>query len=342
MKNRDAAGVWNSNPQDVAKCLIEFYQGLFSSTNLQQNDAIANSINIIISDEMNAQLSFEFKAWEIHQAIKQMAPLKAPSPNGMPPLFYQHYWSLVGDDICQSVLNFLNTTSLPMHFNNTFITIIPKKKNQEYASEFRPISLYNVLYRIFSKALANRLKIILPIIITEHQSAFTKSRLISDNILVAFESLHCMQKHTGNDGFMAIKLDMSKAYERVEWPYLEAVIRKMSFTKQWIKLVMLCVSTISFSILVNGEPKGMIHPSRGIRQGDPLSPFLFLLCIEGMHGLISKAAGQSDIRGYSLSRNSPRLTHLLFADDSLLFCKATTRECQKILEILDVYGQCSG
>ena len=105
---------------------------------------------------------------------------------------------------------------------------------------------------------------------------------------------------------------------------------------------MLCVTSVSYSILVNEEPKGMIYPSRGIRQGDPLSLFLFLLCTEGLHGLISKATGQSEIRGYSLSRNSPRLTHLLFADDSLLFCRATTQECQKVLDILDTYGKCSG
>ena len=194
----------------------------------------------------------------------------------------------------------------------------------------------------FLKVLANRLKQILPKIILEHQSAFTKIRLISDNILVAFESLHSMQKHTRKDDFMAIKLDMSKAYDRVEWPYLATVMKKMGFNEQWIKLVMPCVTIISYSVLVNGEPKGMIHPSRGIRQGDPLSPFLFLLCIEGLHGLISKAAANGDIRGYSLCRNSPCLTHLFFADDSLLFCRATNQECQKILEILDCYAQCSG
>ena len=146
-----------------------------------------------------------------------------------------------------------------------------------------------------------------------------------------------MQKHNGKDGFMAIKLDMSKAYDRVEWPYLEAVMRKMGFDDQWIKLLMLCVTTVSYSILVNGEPKGLIHPSRGIRQGDPISPFLFLLGTEGLHGLISKTAAQGDIRGYSLCRNSPQLTHLLFSDDSLLFCRSTSQERQRILEILDTY-----
>ena len=114
------------------------------------------------------------------------------------------------------MLHYLNSVTLPEHLTHTFITLIPKKKNPEFASEFRRISLCNVLYKIFSKVLANRFKKILPNIITENQGAFTKSRLISDNILVAFKSLHSMQRHTGKEGYMAIKLDMSKAYDRVE------------------------------------------------------------------------------------------------------------------------------
>ena len=268
--------------------------------------------------------------------------LKAPGPDGMPPLFYQNFWNLTGNDVTESVLKFLNSASLPEQLNHTFITLIPKKKNPECASDFRPISLCNVLYKIFSKVLANRLKKILPKIITEHQSAFTKSRLISNNILVAFESLHSMHKHKGKENFMAIKLDMSKTYDRVEWPYLKVVMVKMGFDEKWINLIMLCVTTVSYSVLVNGEPKGMIHPTRGIKQGDPLSPFLFLLCTEGLNSLINNAAANGDIKGYSLCRNGPRLTHLLFADDSLLFCRATIQECQKILDILDTYAKCSG
>ena len=194
-----------------------------------------------------------------------MAPLQAPGLDGMPSLFYQNYWDLVGDEVTSLVLHFLNSASLPANLNHTFVTLIPKVKNMEYVLEFRPISLCNVLYKIFSKVLANRLKRILPNIIIEHQSAFTKSRLISDNILVAFESLHSMQRHTEKDEYMAIKLDMSKAYDKVEWPYLEVVMRKMGFDDRWVRLIMICVTIVSYCILINGEPKGMIMPSRGIR-----------------------------------------------------------------------------
>jgi len=138
--------------------------------------------------------------------------------------------------------------------------------------------------------------------------------------MVAFESLHIMKQHkSSNDGYMALKLDLSKAYDRVECIFLQEVMKKMGFNHRWISLLMVCVTTTSYSILVNGEPKGMIIPTRGIRQGDPLSPFLFLLCTEGLHGLISQAAHIGDIHGFQLCRRSPKLTHLLFVDDSLLF-----------------------
>ena len=204
--------------------------------------------------------------------------------------------------------------------------------------QYRPISLCNVLYKIFSKVLANHLKTILPTIITEHELAFTKDRLISDNILVAFETLHCMHKHNSSTTrFMTLKLDMSKPFDRVEWTFLEDLMTKIGFSEKFITLSMICVKTVTYSILVNGEPKGFIQPSRGIRQGDPLSPFLFLLCTEGLNGLIKHVEMNGDIHGFSLCRSGPKLTHLLFADDSLLFCRVTVEECGNVLNILEAY-----
>ena len=137
---------------------------------------------------------------------------------------------------------------------------------------------------------------------------------------MAFETLHSLQKYKScTHGFMALKLDMSKAYDRVEWCFLEEIMRKMVFNEKWINLVMVCVKTITYLILVNGEPCGMIHPTRGIRQGDSLSPFLFLLCMERLDGLIKQAERSGEIHGYSLCRRGPKLTHLLFVDGSLIF-----------------------
>lgn len=246
----------------------------------------------------------------------------------MPPLFYQNFWGLVGSDVTTFVLHFLNSSSLPTPLNHTCIILIPKTKNPERVSDFRPISLCNMLYKKFSKVLANKLKRVLPHLISEHQSSFLKGRLITNNILVAFETLHYMKNHNlGKSGFMALKLDMSKYYDWVEWSFLRDVMIKMGFNDKWVALVMECILSVCYSLLINGELMGNIKPSQGIRQGDPLSPYLFLLCSEGLHRMIKKAAGNGDIQGVSICRNGPKLTHLLFADDSLLFCREKTHYC---------------
>ena len=141
---------------------------------------------------------------------------------------------------------------------------------------------------------------------------------------------------------MALKLDMSKAYDQIEWSFLEELMRKMGFHERWINLIMVCVKTVTYSILVNGKPRGLIHPSRGNRQGDPLSPFLFLQCTEGLNGLIKQAEVNGNVHGFTLCRKGPKLTHLLFADDSLLFCRVIVEECGHVLDILKKYEQASG
>lgn len=120
------------------------------------------------------------------------------------------------------------------------------------------------------------------------------------------------------------------------------VMEKMGFGDKWVNLIMECISTVSYSILVNGEPKGDIKPSRGLRQGNPLSPYLFLLCSEGLNRLIPAAAREDEIRGFSLCRNGPQISHLFFADDTLLFCRVVMGDFVKIQEILNLYEQASG
>lgn len=143
-----------------------------------------------------------------------MKPITAPGLNGMPPLFYQSFWSLIGEDICSAVLDCLENCKIPREIKCTNITLIPKVKSPELITDFSPISLCNVVYKIISKVLANRLKAILPYVISENQSAFEVGRVIIENIFMAFETLHYMKHHQkGKPGFMALKLDMSKAYD---------------------------------------------------------------------------------------------------------------------------------
>ena len=244
-----------------------------------------------------------------------MKPLTALGLDGMPLFFYKSYWNIVGSDVIDATLSVLNSGIMPPNINHTFITLIPKTKSPTSPKDFYPISLCNVMYKIISKTIANRLKKILPKLVLKTQSAFMSDRLITDNILIAFETLHHLKnKRKGKMEFMALKLDMSKAYDKVEWNFLEKIMERFDFDSKWRNLVSCCIHSVSFSIMVNGEPHGLFSPSRGLYQGYCLSPYLFLLCLSLIY---------------------------FFADDSLLLYRDNDTDCQAVMDILTKYEQAS-
>ncbi|XP_050281349.1 uncharacterized protein LOC126722235 [Quercus robur] len=258
-----------------------------------------------VSAEMNEVLLKPFVEDDVKHTLKQMDANTAPGSDGLPPLFLQ---------------------------------TCPRK-----VSDFRPISLSNVLYKLIAKVLANCLKPLLPNLILETQSTFLSECLITDNVLIAHETLHYLkEKRSGKMGYMALKLDMWKAYDRVEWVYVERIMEKIGFSPRWINLIAACIRTVTYSIMLNGQPFGWITPTSGLRQGDPLSPYLFLLVTEGLHALFEQAEGIGDIRGVSLCPTGPSVSHLLFADNSVVFCRATVSKCVKIQSILYQYEKASG
>ena len=310
---------------------MEYFEKIYSTEHPSEYEVNVEDVESCITPEMNKSLLESFRAEEIRCAINQMHPKKSRGPDGMSILFYQKYWDVVGPFVTKSVLQILNSSSLPCVLNETYICLIPKVQCPQKVTEFRPISLCNVIYKIVSKVLANRLKRILPKVIGEAQSAFVPGRQISDNVVVAFETMHSIKmKKKGKKGLMAVKLDMSKAYDRVEWKYLEGVMKRMSFQEKWIQLSMMCVKTVSYLVLINGEPKGRIIPTRGLRQGDPISPYLFLLCMEGLSALLQKEVRMGRIMGVPVCKGAPKISHLFFADDSIIFCRATLEEANRV------------
>ncbi|KAL6225596.1 hypothetical protein ACLB2K_004445 [Fragaria x ananassa] len=208
------------------------------------------------------------------------------------------------------------------HFNCTYLALIPKVDNPEVASQFRPIALCNFGYKILTKIISNRLKLFMPDLITENQSAFVSGRQIQDNILVAHKCFHRLKMlRMGTNGELVLKLDMNKAYDRVDWHFLEKVLLKMGFQLSWVRIVMDCVSSVSMASIINGSPGKRFQPSRGLRQGDPLSPFLFLFINDVLSSMINKMCDQN----------------LFFADDFLFFLKASLYNCEALSDTLHLY-----
>ncbi|KAF5449841.1 hypothetical protein F2P56_030246 [Juglans regia] len=277
--------------------------------NLQQLDAICSNSERVneARNEVNVWLEREeltrpYATKDVKLALDQMHPTKALGPDGMSALFCQSYWHIVGDCVTATVLDSLNTGMLPRDVNHTLISLIPKKN-----------------------------------------CAFVKGRLITDNVLLAYELVNYLRtKRYGQKGYMSLKLDMSKAYDKVEWVFLEKIMKKMGFANTFVDLIMTCVRTVSFSVLINGATHGPIIPSRELRQGNPLSPYLFLLCTEGLIALLKEAECEQLLRGIRVCRGAPMITHLLFADDGIIFCKADGETARHLQLVLEKYEVASG
>lgn len=212
----------------IGKVYLDYYNGLFSSTGVTISSEIFEAVTTWVPQMTQHFLSLAFTREEVENTIKAMGPTKAPGPDGMSTLFYQRYWHIIGFDICQLCLGVLNGSGVATF--NHLITVIPKVNSPSWVIEFRSISLCNVLCKIISKVLAKRLKKAMPYVISEYQSVFIPNCMILDNVLVAFETVHCL-KRKGKMGRRKIilKLDMAKAYDRVQWAFLEHIMRTIDF-----------------------------------------------------------------------------------------------------------------
>ena len=338
----DSNGFSCTNTGEIPAIAEAYYKDLFTaSTELSMEDVLT-SVDSVVTEEMARSLTCSYTEEEVRVALFQMHPSKSPGPESISPFFFQKFWHVVGHNVIAVVLSVLHSGRYLHKMNNTHIMLIPKKKDPQLITEYRPINLGNVFSRIISKVLANRVKPILSGVISNSQSAFVPNRLITDNTSVAYEMIHRMRnKQRGKVEHIAIKLDVSKAYDRVEWEFLEKIMLRIGFPEQWVNLAMLTVRTASYSIIINGEPCGYVSPSRGTKQGDPLSPYLFLFCAEGFSSLLRKATETHHLKGLTSCQGGVRISHL-FADDSLLFSEAKTDECRRLMEVLTQYEKASG
>ena len=272
---------------------------------------------------------------EIWCALKSMKPYNAPGVDGLHAGFFQRFWLLVGESVKKIVRDIFETHEVPGFLNQTLIVLIPKQLGPETVGHFRPISLCNTVYKIVSKILVQRLRPHLPFLVSPMQAAFLKGRRSTDNVIIAQELIYSLKGRKGKDGYMIVKIDLEKAYDRLEWSFIKMVLEHFGLPKSIVKLIMSCVSSTTTSILINGSKMDSFQPTHGIRRGDPLSPYLFILCMEFLGAQISGMCEQNRWDPIKASRNGPSFSHIIFANDLLLFTKANSKNCEAIIDVLD-------
>ncbi|GAU50179.1 hypothetical protein TSUD_408720, partial [Trifolium subterraneum] len=295
--------------EELCEVAKSYFDTLFKPR-VGDHDPVLNLIQPRVTDNDNFVLTAPITKVEIQQALFQMHPDKSPGPDGFNPAFYQRFWEQCSDDIFSAVSTWLERGYFPTSLNETNICLIPKCDNPTSMKDLRPISL---------------------------------CKSILDNALIATEVIHALKRKTkGRRGELALKIDISKAYDKVDWGFLRGVMTRMGFADVWIRWVMMCVSSVYYSVLMNSDRVGSISPGRGLRQGDPLFPYLFILVTECLTALIHQAVGRGDLHGVRICRGAPEVSHLLFADDCFLFCRANVAEVNELMRILHTYETTSG
>ncbi|XP_071714513.1 uncharacterized protein [Rutidosis leptorrhynchoides] len=246
-----------------------------------------------------------------------------------------------GGEITEAVRDFFVNGQLLTELNHTVLSLIPKVQSPCRVTDFRPIACCNVLYKCNSKIITNHIKDSLDDIVGINQSAFVPGRRISDNILLTQELMRNYHLSKGTPR-CAFKVDIQKAYDTVSWSFLESILFRFGFHRVMVRWIMKCVTSVSFSLNINGELHGYFKGNRGLRQGDPMSPYLFTLVMEVLSMLLVRNARDCNDFRYHPKCEDQEIINLCFADDLFMFSHADLYSIDVISRALDEFKACLG
>ncbi|KAI0488576.1 hypothetical protein KFK09_028414 [Dendrobium nobile] len=334
---KDANGVLSDNPGTIEEVFMRFFQVKWKSW-ICSFDGWPKLWASLLDSDKNL-LNRELDEAEISEVILNLENIRAPGLDGISYSFFKAFWKIIRVDVVRAVQQIFHTSSMNRDWKDTLFMLIPKSSNPSIPSAYHPISLCNSIYKIVAKILLNRMVEIMPRIISEEQAAFVKGRSISDHLLLAQEVFNKLRFSKVFNGFLAIKVDMEQAYDSMCWSTLERMLIELGFPSRLVHLVMDCIIDPRFSIVINGSNSGWIEGKSGFHQGCPLSPFLFLLCSQLLSNAFRSRGNEVDIR---ISTNAQRISHLLFADDILLFLEAKENVMKKVRKIMEDYCRWTG
>lgn len=328
-----------TDPEKIKKEAILFYRNLFSEKNRTRPFFSHLSFNQISETQAN-DLIAPFSHTEIDEAVASCNPSKSPGPDGFNFHFIKASWHSIKEDFYLMIHEFWQTGILPRGSNVAFIALIAKIETPSGFKDFRPISMVGCVYKVIAKLLARRLKRVMSDLVGPHQSSFIEGRQILDSAFIVGELLDSC-KHSSK-GSVMLKLDFHKAFDCVSWSFLDWTLEKMGFPLTWRKWISSCVTSAAASVILNGSPSMPFKLQRGLRQGDPLSPFLFILIAEVLSLMIKKATSLNLWSGIAVCKNGPLLTHLQFANDTIIFAAQDMEALTNIKKILILFELTSG
>jgi hypothetical protein len=307
-------GEWLESPSRVKAAVSSFFHNHVASPAMCRPKLDGVTFPRL-SEEENVNLIAPFSLEEIKEVVRSSDGNKSPGPDGFNFAFVKKFWDLLKGDLRTLFDQFHGNSCLPKSFLSYFVTLIPKVCSPNSLSDFRHISLLGCLYKIIAKVLTMRLAKVMDTIISPTQSAFIKGRNLVDGVLVVNEVVDWVKK--SKEVCIIFKVDFEKAYDSVDWGFLDYMLRWFGFCDKWIDWIRVCVFAGNLSVLVNGSPTEEINIQRGLKQGDLLAPFLFLIVAEGFSGVMCKAVDVGSFKGLMIGREPVRVSHLQYADDTI-------------------------
>ncbi|XP_062088542.1 uncharacterized protein LOC133795108 [Humulus lupulus] len=302
------------------------------------NENFPEGYKLSLDDQLGLLKPFSYK--EIKRAIFSIPNTKSPGPDGFGSGFFKKMWSVIGGEICAAVSNFFETGLMPPEFHNTLISLIPKQENPAKAVDYRPIACCSTIYKCISKLLCSRLASVLPSLVGQNQGAFVQGRSIAHNVMILQDILKNYRRKNTYPR-CTIKIDISKAYDTVDWNFIEDLLNALNMPSRFVQLVMTCIRSTTYSLLMNGRIQGGFQGAKGLRQGDPLSPLIFVLIMDYLTRSLLHAAQVSKFRYHPLCK-SLKLINLCFADDLILLSKGSKQSIRVLSEVLDDFSNTTG
>ncbi|KAJ9536539.1 hypothetical protein OSB04_un000291 [Centaurea solstitialis] len=337
--NSDGVFVYD---QQVAEAFIDHFKVIIGSTDpnvvpMMPQTMFATQLSLTDANHMIRPI----QDMEIKDAIFQIGNDKAPGSDGFSAKFFKAAWEVIGPDVLLAIHNFFYRGRLAKELNHTLLCLLPKTVNATAVTDFRPIACCSILYKCIAKVIVERIKPYLSSLVSKSQSAFIPGRRIGDNILMAHELVLGYHLHKGPPR-CAFKIDLRKAYDMVSWEYLFQMLNGFGFHPVMIKWIREMVTSPSFSIVLNGETYGHFLGKRGIRQGDPLSPYLFTLIMEGFTMIMNQCIMEAAEFGYHHGCADLGITHLCFADDLFVFSRGDVASVGVLKKALELFAVRSG